>query len=33
MTDKLNQLRDYITANTKALAIGALCGLLVGCAF
>ncbi len=31
MADKLNMIRDYMMANTKALVIGALCGMLVGC--
>jgi hypothetical protein len=31
MADKLNLVRDYVMANGKALLIGALCGMLVGC--
>lgn len=33
MPAKLMVALDYARANTKALAIGALCGLLVGCVF
>jgi hypothetical protein len=31
MADKLNALRDFAVANSKALIIGGLIGLLVGC--
>jgi predicted negative regulator of RcsB-dependent stress response len=31
MADRLNALRDFIKLNAKALCIGALVGLLVGC--
>jgi hypothetical protein len=33
MADKLRPVRDYALANKRALLIGMVCGLLVGCVF